>query len=81
MNEKKRKTRPLFKLVNGFFFVFRHVKCPDSFLKPKKYLKNRQKSIMTFFLKKRHFFEEKVENGDGEVLFTTNDGPAQKLDE
>ena len=33
------------------------------------------------FLKKRHFFEEKPQNGDGVVLFTTNDWLVQKLDE
>ena len=31
------------------------------------------------FFEKRHFFEEKVENGDVEVLFTINNRLAQKL--
>jgi hypothetical protein len=41
--------------------------------------KNSQKSKMAIFLKKEHFFQEKLENGDSEVLFTTDDALAQNL--
>ena len=70
--KKKIKIRTLFKLVDGFFFFFHHVKCPVS-CETKEILKTKSKVDNDMFLKKRHFFEEKPQNGDGEVLFTTND--------
>ena len=70
--ELKKNIKILFKLVDGFFFFFHHVKCPVS-CETKEILKTKSKVDNDMFLKKRHFSEEKPKNGDVEVLFTTND--------
>ena len=59
--------------------MFHPVKRPESSDDDEITSKNSQKSKLAIFWKKEQFFEEKDENGDAEVLFSTDDALAQNL--
>ena len=65
--------------MNEYFFFIILKKRPESAEVPGNTQKHHQKPNWHFF-EKRQFFEEKVKNGDAEVLFTPEDALVQKLD-